>query len=179
MLDEFKEDERHEAPVYPFVLMMADETDQRILNVQVCQNTDEAELNKCFTDMLANLVLAEGRPSKLIAEGDRTRDFFSNICADMDIQIEFSDAADILNTEMYHFKETIENRFSADDAHDMDDMDPEEAIRQFTQILMDLDNCRELPDILLQQLAGLTTMGILPEEAVKMIESEMQRRGLQ
>lgn len=166
-------DGRMEAPVFPFILMTADETDQRVLDVAGCQDADEAAFNKSFTGSFVKQIQEEGKPAKLIAEGERAEAFFTGICDQLDIEIELSDDGDTLNDAVDHLIAEVEG----DDLPD--DLDMDEEIQQLMQLLKDPDDCRKIPDAFLRQLDRLASMGIFPEEAAELIQREMQRRGLQ
>ncbi|MDO4370339.1 MAG: hypothetical protein Q4D43_03380 [Clostridia bacterium] len=172
-IEELESDGRMEAPVFPFILMAADETDQRVLDVAVCQDADEASFNESFTSRFVKQILDEGKPAKLIAEGERAEDFFTDICDQLDIQIELSDDGDTLNDAVDHFIAEMEGDELPDD------LDMDEEIQQLMQLLKDPDDCRKIPNAFLRQLARLASMGIFPEEAAELIQREMQRRGLQ
>ena len=171
--DDSGEDAWMEAPIFPFILMAADETDQRVLDVNTCKGQSDADFDACFTERFVKQILNEGKPSTLIVEGRRTAAFFSEICNRLDIQIEVSDGGDTLNDAVDHFFTQM------DEDMDLDmDMNMEEETRQLRKMLNDPATRQKMPDQFLEELKGYADMGLFPEEIQDLIEHELQRRGL-
>ena len=168
---ETEDDGRMEAPIFPFMLMAADETDQRVLDVNVCMGQNSADFNSCFTNGFVKQILNEGKPSTLLVEGRRAITFFDDLCDQMDIQIEVSDEGDTLNDAVDHFLTQMDGGMDPG-------MDTDAELAQLEMLLQDPAACKNIPDIFIDQMKTLADMGKFPEHIEDLINAEWNRRGL-
>lgn len=160
-------EEPKNAPFYPYLMLIVNNTSGMVLNVQM--SIDPHDYSEFFVKTILDVALKNGKPSKILVRNERTHALFERLSAQI--------GSELVMKKHIPSLDDVEERLFEEYVYGGEDQEDEMA--QLMEMLQDPEALHTLPDEFLSQLEMISGMGAFPDDLIENVRRECKRRGME